>query len=49
MDVEADSCKWYLLRIANNEFAIQYDGPNPRTEFPATWNGTSPQTEANPR
>lgn len=39
MDIEADRSVWFLLRIGKNEYAIQYDGPNPETEFPVNIEG----------
>lgn len=39
MEEEISECEWFLLRIGANEFAIQYEGPNPDTVFPATLQG----------
>ena len=32
-------CVWFLLELEDGEFAIQYEGPNPKTEFPADLEG----------
>jgi hypothetical protein len=37
------TCHWNLLKLASGDFAIQYSGDNPETEFPATLSGFYPQ------
>ena len=39
MEEEAGECEWFLLRIGEDEFAIQYEGPNPDTVLPTTLQG----------
>ena len=42
--MQLESCELFLLRDGD-EFAIQYTGPNPETEFPENLTGT-PSTES---
>ena len=37
--MQLEHCEWFLLRDGD-EFAIQYEGPHPETEFPENLTGT---------
>ena len=34
-----DECMWYLLKSHENEFAVQYTGPDPDTALPVDISG----------
>jgi len=34
-----DSCQWFLLKFADDDFAIQYTGSDATTNFPSSMNG----------
>jgi hypothetical protein len=33
------NCKWYLIKIQETEFAVQYTGPDPDIVFPVDITG----------
>jgi len=34
-----EGCMWFLIKSGEDDFAIQYIGPNPDTEFPSDLTG----------
>jgi len=40
MELE-EPCQWFLIRVAEDCFAVQYSGPEPDTFFPASISGPS--------
>jgi hypothetical protein len=37
--MQSEPCFWFLLKLEDEEFAIQYEGPDPETEFAAELEG----------
>lgn len=37
--MDSEPCEWFLLRDRGGEFAIQYEGLSPETEFPENITG----------
>jgi hypothetical protein len=35
-------CDWYLLKIGDDDYAVQYTGSNPDLKFPKILTGFSP-------
>lgn len=40
--MEQEPCQWFLLKLSNDDFAIQYEGPDPEIEFPVSLKGYFP-------
>jgi hypothetical protein len=34
-----ENCMWYLIKLRNDTFALQYSGPDPDKVFPADLSG----------
>jgi len=37
--LDEGECMWYLMKLDDGEFAIQYNGPHPEENFPPNLDG----------